>query len=115
MNTPITRRGVLIGAVASATVAATNGTRVFAGEPTIHEVQIKKFKFKPKHITVKVGDVIRWTNTDLAPHTATAKEFGWDTEEIAKGESKDVLVSATMETQYFCAFHPQMKGVIEIE
>ena len=51
---------------------------------------------------------------DLAPHTATADEFGWDTEELGRGQSAEVVVTEDMETSYFCVFHPQMKGSLEI-
>ena len=114
MDNSITRRSVLIGAVASASVSTLGFSALSAGSPTIHEVQIKRFKFDPKEIVVKVGDVIKWTNQDLATHTATADERGWDTGRIAKGDSRDVVVTADMEASYFCALHPRMKGTIAI-
>jgi plastocyanin len=100
------------GAVASAAVLATTPLR--SAEPVVHEVAIKSFKFEPAQLQVQIGDTIRWTNHDVAPHTATADEFGWDTEEIAKGASGEIAVTEDMETTYFCAFHPHMKGSIEI-
>ena len=51
---------------------------------------------------------------DLAPHTATAMEFGWDTNELTKDQSAEITVTNEMETDYFCVFHPHMKGSIEI-
>jgi plastocyanin len=81
---------------------------------TVHQIKIKSFKFDPEIIQVKVGDVIRWTNTDVAPHTATADKLGWDTQGIVKDESGEITVTADMETSYFCVYHPHMKGEIEI-
>jgi plastocyanin len=104
----VTRRAVIGGAAACAALPS------LAAETTVHQVSIKRFKFDPKTVTVRVGDVIEWTNHDLAPHTATAKEYGWDTGELPKGTSAQIIVTADMETEYFCAFHPHMKGKIEI-
>ncbi|SMO73133.1 cupredoxin domain-containing protein [Ruegeria faecimaris] len=108
------RRRVMVGAVASAAALALTRTRARAAEPVVHEVRIKAFAFTPKLLNVSVGDTIQWTNEDLAPHTATADEFGWDTGEIPNGVSAKVEVTKGMETKYFCAFHPHMKGTIVI-
>lgn len=110
MNRSVTRRGVVFGAVASAAALALPPMTRAADQPTVHTVKIQSFKFEPSHIQVQVGDVIRWTNEDLAPHTATANEFDWDTEELAQNASAEIVVMEQMETRYFCAFHPHMTG-----
>lgn len=111
MEKSVSRRGVMVGAAAFAAVLTPIAS---AAENKVHEVEIKSFEFEPAHVQVRLGDTIRWTNRDLAPHTATADEFGWDTEELAQGESGDVIVTEGMETSYFCIFHPHMKGTIEV-
>ena len=113
MASTINRRGVLVGAAASVGVLTLSADG-FAAAPRIHEVTIKSFEFEPKHIVVSAGDTIRWTNMDLVPHTATATEGGWDAGEIVKGASRMITVTDDMETNYFCAFHPHMKGTIEL-
>lgn len=112
MGQNLSRRNVIGGAAASAVVLSTTSLR--AAEPVVHEVAIKSFAFEPALLQVHVGDMIRWTNHDVAPHTATAQEFGWDTEEIIKGEIGEITVTEGMERSYFCAFHPHMKGSIEV-
>ena len=112
MGALVTRRTAMAGAVCSVAAFATPH-RLRAG-PVTHEVQIQKFAFEPARITVKTGDKIKWTNVDLAPHTATADAFGWDTGELVRGQSGEVTVTADMETSYFCVFHPHMKGQIDI-
>ena len=101
------------------------GAAVLAGAPIIvvaeghagaakhHDIVIKSFNFEPQHLLVNVGDTIRWTNEDLAPHTATAIDASWDTGEIVRGDTRSIVVVEGMETAYFCAFHPHMKGTIE--
>ena len=108
MSSPMTRRGALVGAVATATALTLARSVQADAEPATHEVRIKDFKFCPEQIEIKTGDTIRWINDDLAPHTATASEFGWDTGEISGGDSAVLLVTSDMETAYFCAFHPHM-------
>lgn len=113
MAARLLRRDVLVGAAATVAASAASVARGAAAAPETHEVAIRSFKFEPKHIAVKVGDTIVWTNEDIAPHTATASQGGWDTGEIVKGDSRSVVVVKGMETNYICAFHPQMKGTIE--
>ena len=105
-------RDVIGGAAASAVVLTTSP--LLAAEPIAHDIAIKALKFEPDVVQVHVGDTIRWTNHDLALHTATADEFGWDTAEIAKNETAEITVIDGMENTYFCIFHPHMKGSIEI-
>jgi len=114
MISKVIRRDVLVGAVTSVAALAASTKRGFSDGSQTHEVAIKSFKFDPRHITVKVGDTISWTNRDLAPHTATATETSWDTEIIVKGDTRSIKVTEGMETSYFCAFHPHMKGTIEL-
>lgn len=85
-----------------------------ADQRKVREVKIKSFAFEPAHIQARPGDVIRWTNMDFVPHTATASEFGWDTDALAQGDSGEIVVTTQMETSYFCVFHPHMKGTIEV-
>lgn len=114
MESAISRRNVMVGAVASATVHSLAGSQVEAARRVVHDVRIKAFKFAPDRLDVSVGDIIRWTNEDLAPHTATADDFGWDTHEIVNGANAEVLVTEEMEATYFCAHHPHMKGTLVI-
>ncbi|NVO58399.1 copper-binding protein [Rhodobacteraceae bacterium B1Z28] len=111
MQQAISRRSVLIGVTASAATAFL-GSQARAGET--HEILIKRFKFEPQTVRARVGDIVRWTNLDIAPHTATADAFGWDTGELLRDESAEIAVADGMELTYFCAFHPHMKATIEI-
>lgn len=114
MGQDYSRRGVMVGAVASATAFALTRTKAQAAEPKAHDVGIRSFAFVPERLEVSVGDTIRWTNEDLAPHTATADEFGWDTETIENGNSVEIVVTKGMELTYFCVFHPHMKASLVI-
>jgi len=111
----ISRRTVLIGSVAAYAVTGLSLASATTQTPTKHTVVIKKFKFTPDRITVRIGDTVEWINQDIVPHTATADAGDWDTEKLKKGESNSVEVAANMTGSYFCVFHPKMKGEITIK
>ena len=116
---PVSRRHVLTGvaaASAAAVLAPGSMTAALAGQdgPREHHVEIHKFKFSPAELTVKPGDTITWTNHDIAPHTATARDKTWDTGTIKKGEAGSIVATADMPTDYFCRFHPQMKASLKL-
>ena len=111
----INRRAVLAGSVAAYAATGFNLANATTLTPVKHTVVIKAFRFQPDRITVRVGDTITWINQDLAPHTATAVAGDWDTEGLEKGESQSVKITAEMSGNYFCEFHPNMRGEIKIE
>lgn len=83
-------------------------------DPREHHVEIQNFLFVPNTIDVKPGDIVTWTNRDIVPHTATASDKSWDTGLINKDESKSVVVSAEMDSNYLCLFHPAMVGKVVV-
>ena len=108
------RFGKIGSALAGATflLAATAATGAFAGET--HQVIIEQFEFVPATLTVKAGDTVEFVNRDIVPHTASETDFEWDTEELTKGKSARIEFSAAGTTDYFCAYHPHMKGRIVV-
>ena len=79
-------------------------------------VEIKNFSFNPPEITVPVGGSVTWTNDDSTPHTAT----GLDREVLQSGAIKPgESFTQTFDTagtfDYFCEFHPNMKGTIVVK
>ena len=119
MTIVLKRRSVLSG-IAAASAAAILAARpvslsqAAAQRPAIHQVEIHGFKFEPASLAVRPGDTITWTNRDLVPHTATARDGHWDTGRIGKGETASLVVEAGMAGDYFCRFHLAMKACVEI-
>lgn len=105
----LTRRQFALGAtLAPTSLSAHNGE--FHG--TLHEVAIEGFQFVPAELTIAAGDRIRFTNHDVAPHTATATDQSWDTGRLGRGDSAEVDIMDGMVTTYFCRFHPKMVGAL---
>jgi plastocyanin len=79
-------------------------------------VEIKDFAFNPAEITVPAGGSITWTNNDSTPHTATGLDRdALQSGAIAPGESFTQSFDTAGTFEYFCEFHPNMKGSIVVE
>jgi plastocyanin len=78
-------------------------------------VTVIDFAFQPNTITATTGQVIAFSNTGTASHTATLDDGSCATGTIAAGKS-DGLVFTTAGTYTFhCSIHPtQMKGTITV-
>lgn len=87
-------------------------TAVPAHAETI-QIVIQNLVFTPADVSAKVGDTIEWVNKDVLAHTATARNGEFDVNQPPKKTVTSVLTkSGTVE--YYCRFHPNMKGVLKI-
>jgi len=76
------------------------------------QVTIDKLVFSPATVEAKVGDTIEWVNKDMFAHTATVKG-GWEVM-IPPKKSASLTLKAAGAVDYFCRFHPNMKGHIAV-
>jgi plastocyanin len=76
------------------------------------EVTIEKMAFSPAEVEVKIGDTIEWVNKDAFVHTASVKG-GWDVQLPVK-TSGSIVVDKAGTLDYYCRFHPNMKGRITV-
>jgi plastocyanin len=87
-----------------------------SGSGGVEAVTISDYLYEPDAITVPAGTEVTFTNEDAAPHTATSRDQGaFDSDSIATGESGSVTLEEAGTFQYYCAFHPFMKGTITVE
>ena len=89
--------------------AETKGTASGQGE-----VRIADFDYAPSLLEVTPGTVVKWTNEDGAPHTATAQDDTFDTGRLDKGESGEITFDTPGKYEYICVFHPYMEGRIVV-
>ncbi|CAM5400023.1 plastocyanin [Aquamicrobium terrae] len=73
-------------------------------------VTIDKLVFSPATVSARVGDTIEWVNKDALAHTATVKG-GWDVM-LPPKKSGSVVLKQAGALDYYCRFHPNMKGRI---
>jgi plastocyanin len=77
------------------------------------DVVMQNLVVKPVEVTAKVGDTIRWDNKDFVAHTATATDKSFDVM-LPAGKSGSVVVTKAGTFDYFCKFHPNMKGKVTV-
>lgn len=108
----ITRRGLLAGVLGGTLAPAI--APIAHAQDAMHDISIRDFEFVPDNLAVNPGDRIRFTNHDLAPHTATGTDGTWDTGTLEQGESRVLTVTSGWSSEYVCAFHPAMTARLTI-
>jgi len=98
----------------TATATATLPLLAGAAQAATHNVTIKSFMFDPADLTIAAGDSVIFTNEDGAPHTATDVNGAFDTGRLNRGGSATLTFAGAGAFEYFCEFHPNMKGKITI-
>ena len=77
--------------------------------------------FSPNPVTVDLGTIVTWANTDNAAHTATSgtatdgPDAVWDSSLIMAGSSFSYTTDTVGSFDYFCMVHPWMAGTIIVE
>ena len=99
----------------TARISALSAALVLSASPAMAatiEVTIEKLVFSPASVEAKIGDTIEWVNKDAFAHTATVKG-GWEVTIPPKSTGKMTLKAAGA-IDYFCRFHPNMKGHLDV-
>ena len=107
---------IVIVAAIAATIITFDGpipARADAAGQRTHVVEIRKFKFAPKALAVRPGDVIVWINKDIVPHSATANDGSWDTGLIDAGGQVRTTVPSDFFKRYHCKYHRSMTARLE--
>lgn len=73
------------------------------------QVIVDKLVFAPVDVNAKVGDTVEWVNKDAFAHTATATNGDWNVT-LAPKQNGQLVLKKPGTTDYFCKFHPNMKG-----
>ena len=119
---------LLLGAFAAVQSIQTN---VFAEVIKEHDtivVEIKSLEapyYAPNELVVPKGSKIKFINTNIAAHTATSTNSAldetspdadgrFDTGLLASGKSVVIELNEEGEYNYFCQFHPWMRGKVVV-
>src|ERR1700686_1981301 len=76
------------------------------------QVTIDQIAYAPVEIQAKLGDTIEWINKDIVAHTATVRG-DWDVL-VLPNTSARLVVKKAGAFDYFCRFHPNMKGRLAV-
>jgi plastocyanin len=80
-----------------------------------HKIKIQNLKYDPAKLTIKVGQTVIWTNNDDHDHTVVAKNDAFDSENLTSGDSFKYTFAKVGKYEYFCRYHPRMKGTVTVE
>jgi plastocyanin len=85
--------------------------RANAGE--VVQIKIDQLTFAPAQLSAHVGDTVEWSNADFVAHTATESHGAFDVI-IPAGATRRLLLKETGTFDYYCRFHPTMKGQLRV-
>ena len=77
-------------------------------------VDIAKFAFAPKEITVAPGTKIVWTNHDETPHTVTSNDKSFASKGLDTDDKFEHTFVSEGDFSYICTVHPYMTGVVHV-
>lgn len=102
---------ILIRVVGAAIVLALSAA-LSAAEPVT--IDIGKFAFGPKEITVAPGTTIVWVNHDETPHTIAASDHSFVSKALDTDDRYEHTFADEGDIPYFCTVHPFMTGVVHV-
>ncbi len=113
---PIVAAALLAGCGGGSSSSDDSTASGSASDGGAKSVKIVDYVYKPANLTVPVGTRVSFANEDSTPHTATSKEQGaFDSGSVGTGETGAVTLGEAGSFEYYCAFHPFMKGTITVE
>jgi plastocyanin len=106
------RASVLAAGIFAATFVAP--AILAATAATVPTVDITKFMFAPKEITVAPGTKIVWTNHDETPHTVTSSDKSFTSKALDTDDRYEYTFTTEGDFNYYCTVHPFMTGVVHV-
>ncbi len=83
-------------------------------KPQTHLVEIIGMKFQPDELTVNKGDTVIFTNKDILTHNVTEQnDKKWASAPLLSNQSYKLAVKESAD--YYCSFHPVMKGKLVVK
>jgi len=74
-------------------------------------IEISKFAFTPKEITVAPGTKIVWTNRDETPHAIIASDGSFVSKAMDTDDRFEHTFTGEGDFSYVCTLHPFMTGI----
>ena len=78
---------------------------------TVHLIH---YAFEPSKIVVSRGQKVTWINNDSAAHTVTSNDKIFDSGKMSSGQTFSYIFTRPGTYYYYCAYHPNMKGIVEV-
>jgi plastocyanin len=84
-----------------------------APAPTV-DINIARFAYGPKDITIAPGTRIVWTNRDETPHTVTSSDKSFASKGLDTDDKFEHTFTSEGDFSYICTVHPFMTGVVHV-
>ena len=78
------------------------------------DLDIAKFAFAPKEITIAPVTKIVWTNHDEAPHTVASNDKSFASKGLDTDDKFEHTFASEGDFNYICTVHPFMTGVVHV-
>jgi plastocyanin len=85
-----------------------------AGAPPAPTVDITKFAFVSKEITIAPGTKVIWTNHDETPHTVTSNDKSFASKGLDTDDKFEHTFTSEGDFRYTCTLHPFMTGIVHV-
>lgn len=96
------------------TSAPTTSAKTTAAAGAV-EIDMKDIKYVPQNATAKVGQTVKWTNSDPVAHTVTAKSGSdIDSGTIDPGKEFEAKFDKAGKVDYVCTIHPNQTGTVTV-
>jgi plastocyanin len=95
--------------------ATTTGVSIVQGSSTLTDIA-----YQPNPVQISVGDTITWTNDDTQSHTVTSGQNAqpdgrFDSSIMAPQQTfEHTFTEGPGEYPYYCALHPNMVGMVNV-
>lgn len=87
---------------------------IHAASPASVDVDISKFLFNAKEITVAPGSKVVWTNHDDTPHSVAANDKSFSSKGLDTDDKFEHTFANEGDFGYICSVHPFMTGVVHV-
>ena len=78
------------------------------------EVTIAQMRFSQPTITVTKGATVTWRNQGPMPHTVTASDGRFGSEQLQAGDNYSRTFDEVGTFGYYCSLHPSMRGTVVV-
>lgn len=112
-STPRRAAAVIVLAAGAAAVLPTLSAVAAAPAKTV-TVDIAKFTYGPKDLTITPGTKVVWTNKDETPHTVTSNDKTFASKGLDTDDKYEHTFAAPGDFDYICTVHPFMTGTVHV-
>ena len=108
------RRSAVAVALTAAVAFAVPAIYAVAAPAARVDVDIAKFLFTQKEITVAPGTTVVWTNRDETPHSVAANDKSFSSKGLDTNDTFEHTFAKEGDFDYICTVHPFMTGVVHV-